>query len=89
MFPKTAYCHFLSPKNLDISFSVFYYELRLDFFVFENYTGQCLYPSCSQYSLTEIFSLSLFLVSWKDEVYGSLFPILFFVEHVYLKLQRF
>ena len=39
--------------------------------------------------LTEIYSLSLLLASWKDEVYGFLLEILFLVEHVYLKLQRF
>ena len=39
--------------------------------------------------LTKTFSLSLFLISWKDEVYGCLLGILFFMEHVYLKLQWF
>ena len=39
--------------------------------------------------LTEIFSLFLFLISWKDELYGSPLRILFFVEHVYLKFKRF
>ena len=41
------------------------------------------------YFLTEIFLLFFFLVSWKHEVYGSLLAVLFFVEYVYLQLQRF
>ena len=38
---------------------------------------QCLYQSCLQYFISEIFSLSLFSVSWKHEVYGSLLAIFF------------